>query len=87
VRLSSRYVPKATCLTRAIAAQILLNRAGLPNELHIGVARGAAFDAHAWIECEGQVLVGMSERHGDYSRILTIAAGSRCESPGGGIRC
>jgi hypothetical protein len=73
VRLAARYVPRATCLTRALAAQILLNRAGLRNKLHIGVAREGGFEAHAWIECEDRVLVGESERHEIYSRILTIA--------------
>lgn len=72
VCLASRYVPRATCLTQALTAQILLNRARLRHQLLIGVAGRTGFEAHAWIECEGRVLIGGSERHGSYATILTI---------------
>ncbi len=65
VHLASRVVPRATCLTQAIAAQILLALAGEPSALRIGVARGGrgAFEAHAWIEHEGRVIIGGSVRN------------------------
>lgn len=49
-----------TCLTRALVGQLLLTRSGYPVELRIGVARGAGgkLESHAWIECEGRVLIG-----------------------------
>jgi hypothetical protein len=60
VAVASRYVPKATCLTQALAGRVLLARHGHSAELRIGVARsdGAKLDAHAWLESRGQVLLG-----------------------------
>ena len=64
VRGVSRYIPGASCLTQALAAELLLIRSGHPARLHIGVARGGGgeFAAHAWIECYGRVLVGGAGR-------------------------
>ena len=42
----SRYLPGATCLTQALAAQALLTQSGFPSQVEIGVAKettGAAF--------------------------------------------
>lgn len=51
-----RRVPGATCLVSSLALQRLLSRHGHDSELQIGVARnGAAFAAHAWIVCEGEI--------------------------------
>ena len=60
VTAASRYVPRATCLTQALAAQVLVERAGLPSRVCLGVARGdgASFEAHAWLESEGRIVVG-----------------------------
>jgi hypothetical protein len=64
VRSASAYVPHATCLTQALAAQVLLERCGYPTRLVIGVApdhKGeAAFRAHAWLESQGVVVIGDS---------------------------
>jgi hypothetical protein len=58
VELVGRYVP-STCLTRALSAQILLTRRGYPVLLHLGaIKKGEHFLAHAWLESEGQVIVG-----------------------------
>ena len=40
VKAASRYIPHATCLTQALAAQVLVERAGLPSRVCLGVARG-----------------------------------------------
>lgn len=60
VEVAARRVPRATCLVRALAAQALLARYGHASELRLGVARGAgrAFEAHAWLEGNGQILIG-----------------------------
>lgn len=60
VPLAGAYVPAATCLTQALAAQALLARRGRPAQLRIGVARGrhGLLEAHAWVEVGGQVVVG-----------------------------
>src|ERR1700689_2851206 len=39
IMIVSRFVPKATCLTQALAAQVLLGRRGCENHLCIGVGR------------------------------------------------
>lgn len=55
----SRIVPRATCLTQALAAQWLLGRAGITSCLRFGVARQAAdIAAHAWLEVDGRVVIG-----------------------------
>jgi hypothetical protein len=60
VRAAARRVPRATCLTQAVAAQILLARHGHRSRLHLGVARtpDGVMAAHAWVECGGRVMVG-----------------------------
>lgn len=63
VTIASRYVPMATCLTQALATKMLLCRYGYPASVHIGVARseGGQFQAHAWVESNGSVVIGGSE--------------------------
>jgi hypothetical protein len=60
VRAVSRSVPGATCLTQALAAQVLLTRAGHPSRVEIGVAKSEKnqFQAHAWLVLGDQVLIG-----------------------------
>lgn len=61
----ARYVPAATCLTQALATRALLARYGYASHLRIGVARSDSgrFEAHAWIEHEGRILVGGPAAH------------------------
>src|SRR5579872_210163 len=42
VRVVSRYVPEATCLTQALALYGILQRAGINCELRLGVAKATA---------------------------------------------
>ncbi len=60
VGAAARRVPKASCLTQAIALESLLAEAGEEARLRIGVARkpDGAFEAHAWVEHAGLVLIG-----------------------------
>ena len=53
-------VPDATCLTRALAAEWILNRLGQPSSLRFGVAKGetGGIEAHAWLESGGTIVVG-----------------------------
>ena len=77
VRRVARIVPDATCLTRALALQVILARRGIPVELVLGVSRSASkeFLAHAWLEKDGQILIGGSERKIDsYSRLATYGS-------------
>ena len=77
VRRSSRLIPGATCLTQALAGRVLLARAGHLSELRIGVRKssGAGFEAHAWLEHGGQVVLGGLD---DLSRYVPMrSAGNR----------
>jgi Transglutaminase-like superfamily len=69
VTVASRYVPAATCLTQALAAQILLSRRGHPASLRIGVGRSEAgeFQAHAWVECQGKIVIGGAQALSRYT--------------------
>lgn len=59
VRRASRLVPAPTCLVQALAAAWMLRGAGYEPTLYIGVATGEeGFKAHAWLECDGRVLIG-----------------------------
>ena len=60
VTRASRFVPRATCLTQALATRILLARRGIASVVRYGAARGADgnFLAHAWVESEGRVVIG-----------------------------
>ncbi len=63
VEVASRHTfGTKTCLNQALAAQMLLARRGYPALLHIGVAKGkeGRFQAHAWVESEGKVVIGGS---------------------------
>lgn len=60
VQVGSRYVPKATCLTQALAVQVMLWRRGYPATLNLGVTKDeqGGLEAHAWVESEGQIVIG-----------------------------
>jgi hypothetical protein len=55
----SRRVPRATCLTQALAVQALLARAGHKSRVEIGVAKNSGlFEAHAWVVYGDRVVIG-----------------------------
>jgi Transglutaminase-like superfamily len=57
---AARRIGSATCLGRALVVHTMLRRHGHAAVLRIGVRRdGAApFEAHAWVECNGAVVIG-----------------------------
>jgi hypothetical protein len=63
VMAAARYVPEATCLTRALAVHALLGRSGHPSHVEIGVAKESRFEAHAWVVCGEKVVLGADEAH------------------------
>ena len=71
VATASRCVPCASCLTQAMAAQVLLSRHGYASCLRIGVAKEASgpFEAHAWLERDGEVILGGTDT-GRYTPLL-----------------
>ena len=57
VRLAVRYSPWSNCLRKSLVLWYLLRCRGLNSELRIGMRRqDGVFQAHAWIEHQGQVL-------------------------------
>lgn len=59
VSLAAAYVPRASCLTQALAGQYVLARSGYAATIKVGVARregGVA--AHAWLLCDGRIVLG-----------------------------
>ena len=63
VSVAAGYVPGATCLVQALVARDLLRSAGYPARICLGVDTRAEdrFQAHAWVECEGRILLGGTE--------------------------
>ena len=62
----------ATCLKKALVLHAMLTRRGFNSQLLIGAARAETgqLDAHAWLECQGKVLLGEATP----GRYLTICA-------------
>ena len=81
VTRASRAVPGATCLTQALAAQVLLERRGHPTRVRVGIGRteGARLLAHAWVECDGRIVLGGA----DLTRFTPLSALDPL-APGGG---
>lgn len=71
VRSAARFVPGATCLPQALAAEAILRRRGHPADMRLGVKRGDdGVEAHAWVESYGRVIVG----DGDLDRFEPLEA-------------
>ena len=72
VRATSRFVPGATCLTQALAAQVLLAQSGHNSQIEIGVTKDAQrrFLAHAWVVCGDEIVIGGA----DVDRYVPLAA-------------
>jgi hypothetical protein len=78
VEVAGRRLPGTTCLARALTAHVLLTRRGYATRIHIGVARDepGRLEAHAWVEGEGQVLVG-GEAAERYTPLLALGPARR----------
>jgi hypothetical protein len=67
IRAVCRYVPGATCLTQALAAQVLLAQSGHKSHIEIGVRKDEQqrLLAHAWVVYGDQIVIGGAEAN-DY---------------------
>jgi hypothetical protein len=81
---ASRVVPGAACLTQALAAQVLLERHGVPTRLHIGIVRDGqqAVRGHAWVETQGMIVIG-GIMAGQWRPLLTVEGARTWSSPPG----
>ncbi len=79
VQAVARHFPRAgdTCLTRALAAELLLLHYGHTAALRIGVARVGVhqFAAHAWVESDGHIVLGAAERPA-YTELAGLEGGA-----------
>lgn len=69
VRAVSRRMHDTKCLPQAIVALELLRGSGHDAALHIGARKEEAFEAHAWVELDGEVVVGHLPDLGSYHRM------------------
>ena len=72
VKVVSPYLPQASCLTQALAAQALLAVSGYPSRIEVGVAKESeqSLAAHAWLVFEERVVLGGP----DVNRYVPLAA-------------
>jgi hypothetical protein len=84
VSRAARRVPRATCLTQAIAASVMLGRRGIPATIRFGAARDprGRFIAHAWVESQGRIVIGGVTSPQRYATFPAPAqAGGRAPGP------
>ena len=69
VGAAGRRITGTTCLAEALAVYTMLRRRGHEPLLRIGVRQRdySLLDAHAWVECDGQVVMGEVPRITDYA--------------------
>jgi transglutaminase superfamily protein len=80
VRTAWRRLPGTSCLAAALALHRVLSRQGHPSQLTIGVASGKdGFAAHAWVICDGKILLGGEESDG-YTPLLAWESTGRPDS-------
>jgi len=65
------YGKKVLCLQRSAAATCLLRRHGIPAQLVIGIQQ-IPFNAHAWVEVEGQIVSDRPYMHEMYAVLERI---------------
>jgi hypothetical protein len=68
---AARRLPlRRTCLIEALTADVMLRRRRHTPVLHLGVRKTAdgprSLDGHAWVECDGAIVVGHVDHLADY---------------------
>jgi len=72
VLAASRFIPRATCLTRALALHRLLTNYGYRSKVEFGIQRSdGRFAAHAWVEHEADVLLARTPETARYVRFFS----------------
>ncbi|QHG14942.1 lasso peptide biosynthesis B2 protein [Nostoc sp. ATCC 53789] len=75
VEVSSHYMLGVKCLARALTCQVFMSRHGYTSNLCIGVAKGqeGELKAHAWLENQGQVVIGDVADLPNFSQLASFA--------------
>lgn len=71
MRVASSFIPQASCLVQGLAVQSLLRQQDETSLLVVGVALEQGFQAHAWVEYNGDIVIGQAETI-QYKRLLTL---------------
>jgi hypothetical protein len=70
VNAVGRRLPGRTCLSEALAADVMLCRHGYSPIVRLGIrktdGRSARPEAHAWVECGGKIVTGELSMLDDY---------------------
>lgn len=70
VNAAGRRLPGRTCLSEALAADVMLRRRGYTSSVRFGIRkiRGSSDppQAHAWVECGGTIVTGQLPMMDDY---------------------
>jgi Transglutaminase-like superfamily len=74
-RCLSALPTDSRCLVRSVVLMALLARRGIASSLVIGVRPGEEFEAHAWVERDGQPLLPAGG--GAYSRLIELGEQGR----------
>lgn len=79
VAMAARRTPASTtCLHRSLALWWLLRRRGVDCQLRLGARRqDERFDAHAWVECDGEVVNDDPQKVREYAPLSWHPAGQR----------
>lgn len=68
-----RMLGTRPCLTQALVAQRMLRQKGYETALHIGVTKdGRELLAHAWLERDGQVVIGGQSSQLRYTPLMPV---------------
>jgi hypothetical protein len=75
VNFFSRFHPFASCLSKALAALLLIKHNGEHAVLKIGVAKDddQNFMAHAWLETNGRIVIGELPPTNTYTVLDTLS--------------
>jgi len=68
-----------SCLMRAIVGERLFAKNGYRTELHLGVTKDTGFEAHAWVEHDGEVVVGDLDDHDRFQPLDTFQSNGSVE--------
>lgn len=76
INAASRLIPRCTCFVRALAAQVLFQRCGCETNLRVGIAKESTgrLKGHAWLERNGQILIGGMEDLSQYALLPPLEA-------------
>jgi len=69
---AGRFIPRTTCLTRALTLHRLLSRYGYRSNVQFGIRHAdSRFAAHAWVEHEARLLLSKPADIARYVRLFS----------------